>query len=325
MSKNSSIFKEILIIIIIGFFFIIGIFCFFEIIFINSKMEKELVTINENLANRLIICLKTHILNFNKNDTNKILEMEFKSNKNIFMIVIENKYNNFFSGKIRDKEWHIIDFENDKDIFIKERDLILKEVEIRDNNNLLGYMKIYLTKKFKNQELLTLLFLNLLRIFLLVIFLIIFLKLILDKKLILPLKEIIEKTRYLVIGNLSQNFELPLKNEIGVFANNLNIFLFNINTIFSQLIEMIDYIEKKFESIAQTIDNFYQSHERQLINNKEIFQKIDNFYNIMENIKKEIENNNKNSSEIYIFINNLVKRIEDIAIDIKDVRNFLIK
>ncbi len=321
MLIRNSISKEVLAALILIILFTLLFFSLFDIIVTNNKINKELQDLKEYLPKRLIITLKSHIWNFNKSDTNKILDMELTSNKSIFMIIINNPDKTLFAGKKRDKEWNIINIENIENNFSpKDNSLILEEFEIKDNDNILCYVKIYLTKKFKNQELVNILLLNLLRMFFIITFLIMALKSILNKILLSPLKEIVKKIAYLSTGDLTQNFESNLKNEIGTLSNNLNIFIFNINTIITQLAEMVNSIEKRAEKIFKIATNFSQSNERQLINNNEISKRIHNFYNLMEEIKKEIEDQNKNSSEISDLINNMVKKIEEIAIDIQNIK-----
>ena len=321
MFIKKSISREISITLTVVISLIVSIFNLFDILSTNHRTERDLLEFKESLTKRLNISLKSHIWNFNKNNTEEILEMEFNSNKNIFMIIINNPDGTLFTGKRRDQKWNIITIkENETSLNINEKNLILKEFEIKDNDNILAYVKIYLTKKFKNQELLNILLLNLLSMFFIIFFLVITLKLILNKILFYPLQLIVKKITYLSTGDLTQNFESNLKNEIGNLSNNLNIFLFNIKTIILQLLEMVNSIEKRSEKIFKIANNFSQSNERQLINNSEISKKIHNFYNLMEQIKKDIENQNKNSFEISELINNMVKKIDEIAIDIKNIK-----
>lgn len=323
ISIKDSISKEITFIIIILIFFLVSIFGIFDIIVNNKRINNEIINLKNSLKERLNISLKTHIWNFNKEDTDKILTMELNYNKHIYKIIIINPDGTIFSGKERDTSWSIKDSLNTEIDDKNNKNIIFYNFDIKENENLLANIKIYISKKFKNIELINVFLFNILRIVFIIFFLVFPLRLILQKRLLSPLKSIVTKINYLSAGDLTSNFESNLKNEIGNLSNNLNIFVFNVNTIITQLIETAININKMGENIYKTSENIKISNERQLINNNEINTNIDRFYKTLEEIKSQMDIQRKSTSDINEFINNMSFKINEIVKDIEKIKEIM--
>jgi len=287
----------------------------------QNKINAQLQNLQNSLKERLYISLKTHIWNFNKDDTNNILTMEFNYNKEIYKIIIINPDGTIFTGKKRDNNWQIEDcLTLEEDNQLKEK-IIFFKFDIKEDENILATINVYLSEKFKNREIFNIFLFNILKMFFIMFFLVISLKNLLEKILLSPLKSIVNKITYLSVGDLTPNFESKLNNEIGNLSNNLNIFIFNINTIISELKESANNIKKMSENIYNTANTLNISNERQLINNNNIYKKIDFFYKTIEDIKNRIEIQNKRIFEISQFINNMSYEINDRVKDIKEIKD----
>jgi len=212
---RKSISRQLSVMITVIICIAIIVFGLIDIMIWNNKINNEISNLAHSLQDRLTISLKSHIWNFNKEDTQNILIMEFNNNKDIYKILVINPDNTLFTGITRDKQWEAIKINNSLEEELKH--IIFTQFYIKDNENILANIKIYISKKFKNQEIFQIIFFNILRMAVIIFFLIVRLKLILNKILFFPLKSIVNKISYLSSGDLTQNFESELINEMAFF------------------------------------------------------------------------------------------------------------
>jgi len=121
------------------------VFGLIDIMIWNNKINNEISNLAHSLQDRLTISLKSHIWNFNKEDTQNILIMEFNNNKDIYKILVINPDNTLFTGITRDKQWEAIKINNSLEEELKH--IIFTQFYIKDNENILANIKIYISKK----------------------------------------------------------------------------------------------------------------------------------------------------------------------------------
>ncbi len=188
-----------------------------------NKLEESLFKSTERLSNSLIYT----IWNVNIEEVKKTIKLEI-ADEEVFSIIVRNENNKFYTGKIRDKDWNIIDYDNN-DAEMKNRIVstyLGQKKEIIKNNmgdkELIGYVEVYFTDRFVNNYLKQLVINLIIQTTLISIisFLVIFF--ILNKTI---LKYIIDLDR--VVGEFSKkNFKVRAKvkskDEIGHLTRSFN-------------------------------------------------------------------------------------------------------
>jgi len=299
--------------------FVIGSMGLYDFITTNDKLSKNLTKTIKDTNERLGVSLKTHIWNFNKPDTSSILELEM-TNREIFAIIVLNPDKTLFLGKKRDNKWNIENIESfDNNNLSDYSDYLCDELYIKDGDNVLGIIKIFITERFKKDQLSNSLIKNFLMIIFVSTILVLSISFFLKQILINPMKQITDKFGYLSNGDLTYRFQSNSLNELGILSKNIEVFVTSINQIINELSNTGKKIDDDSLDIQNGSIRLSSGSLQQLKVNEDIFSTMENFSSIFVTINHEIEKQNEASFKITDLIKDLSKKINDITSDIKNI------
>ncbi|HPO50033.1 MAG TPA: methyl-accepting chemotaxis protein, partial [Spirochaetota bacterium] len=295
-SIRKSISKQVSLILVVIITVAIGSIGIYDFINTNDKLSKNLEKITKDTNERLVVSLKTHIWNFNKIDTLDIIELEMRTVE-IYSIIALNPDKTLFAGKKRDKDWNVenIEFFDENEDKEEYANFIYNELNIKEDDNLLGIIKVYITDKYKKDQLLRSLIMNILMIICVSFILVLSITFFLKRILIYPMKQVTEKFGYLSNGDLTLSFQSNSLNELGVLSNNIDIFVTVINGIIRELSETGKGIDDESFNIQNESLKLSSSSLQQLKSNENILSTMETFSSIFNRINLEIEKQNENS------------------------------
>lgn len=151
----------------------------------RSRLAEELDTLSQHTIWRMSENLMLPLFDFDAKKINTVLAAEM-SEKRIFAVLIRKPdKNDILYGRQRNAAWEITDATS-----AVSGDFIMQQQNIVYQNNPLGKIEIYLTRKFMQNELFRLLIPNLIAIFLADIILVLFLRWGLKKVIVMPIYRI---------------------------------------------------------------------------------------------------------------------------------------
>jgi PAS domain S-box-containing protein len=161
IKTNTSLYTIIVIIVVVlmGFFMVAGISL--NYLSMKKNLENHLVVELDSISLRAQRTMPYFIDSYEIGEYEKIIDSEM-INENVFAIIVENKNllkvfkkKEYFSGKMRDAKWGIVEYE--KDILekaITTTNLLYKETKLINSNGVdVGVVKVYISDRFVQEEL----------------------------------------------------------------------------------------------------------------------------------------------------------------------------
>lgn len=124
-------------------------FAFYNYTEQKSDLEAKLNENAQSTLDRLSLNLAIPIWNMDNDLVSQTITSEMKSEENYAIIVKETEDENFLLGKKRDKNWNI----EERDENINENLLTFGKDILSEDNSKLGTVELFITTKFKDQEL----------------------------------------------------------------------------------------------------------------------------------------------------------------------------
>ena len=291
------------------------------VISINSTIsyittKNEIINNIKNDSNNIIIKLKNNIVNlidsYSVNEYEKLLHNEMESNENLFSIVVKD-YNMGklqgkeyeISGKTRDGNWNIIDFDYENEIHKKliSEAFYEKHFDItNEESKKIGTISLYLSDRTLNKELDKIISHDLKEAFLISLILILLLFFTIRHFVLKPLNDMIE-----VINNPDKDgiptkeFSSSGSKEIFTLSNTMNNMIESIKNSreilkenefkLKSLLEMSPIAVRIATNEGEKIVFANNAYLKLLdIEEKELLQKNPKIYYIKESIYKDILN-----------------------------------
>lgn len=289
------------------------------VISINSTIsyitkKNEIINNIKNDSNNIIIKLKNNIVNlidsYSVNEYEKLLHNEMESNGNLFSIVVKD-YNMGklqgkeyeISGKTRDGNWNIIDFDYENEIHKKliSEAFYEKHFDItNEESKKIGTISLYLSDRTLNKELDEIISHNLKEAFVISLILILLLFLTIRYFVLKPLNDMIE-----VINNADKDgipieeFSSSGSKEIFTLSNTMNNMIESIKNSqnilkenehkLKSLLEMSPIAVRIATNNGEKIVFANKAYLKLLdIEKKELLQKNPKIYYIKESIYRDI-------------------------------------
>lgn len=119
-----------------------------------NELEDSLFKSTERLSHSLAYT----IWNINLKEAEKMISLEM-TDEDVFAVIVKNDNDKFYTGKIRDKNWNIIDYDNTDEMMKKRINsvyLAQKKSIVKNNmgyEETIGYVEVYLSDRFVNKYL----------------------------------------------------------------------------------------------------------------------------------------------------------------------------
>ncbi len=207
--------------ILIGF----GIFQYYQS---KKSITEELNYLGKITIDRLAINLASPLWDADDNQVIETISSEMKEKRVYAVMVREAKGKPPLNQKARDEDWQVVDSKKDiEGDFIKQTKLVTKDDES------IGFVELYLTKKFMKTELKNRVFVIILTVLILDISLFIVLLLSLQRLIIVPIKGVMHSIKDIAEGegDLTKRLKVMSKDEIGELSDWMNIFLEKLQTM----------------------------------------------------------------------------------------------
>ncbi len=193
----------------------------------RSQLLQELYELAEVMQERLGEYLVLPMWNMNFDLIEKIILSEMTEKRVHAILVKEIANETLLNGKIRDENWNVVDFADEKlseDSLIRQRDILL-------DGEKLGSVVIYLTTQFMHAQLRADIRKTIMAIFVLDFALLFCLSLSLRRLLIRPITDIVAIARNIAAGDFQQTIEILRQNEIGDLARQFREMKDTINEV----------------------------------------------------------------------------------------------
>ena len=204
----------------------------------KTQLTKELQEKSEISLNRINNSIAPFIESYSMNDYEKLLINEM-NDKTIVAIVVDDYYSanvlgkeNFYNGKIRDKNWNITSFDIKNNIHItKLKNVFLYSSDFALSSNLqkLGKVSIYYTDTFLIEELDALIQKSIITVFVISGILIIILFVSINKLILQPIQKIVDTL------SVQNKQGIPLNNIIGKGSKEFTLLSTVINNMISTI------------------------------------------------------------------------------------------
>jgi len=212
--KKQSIQFKIGLIVISLTTLILATFGVYQYVEIRSRKTAELTMLADNAVEKLAENLVVPLWNYEESQTEKVILSEMR-NRSIYAVLIRNTSDEgIFTGKSRDENWEISDTGDEV-----TEDAITKSKEIKNGDETLGTVEVYLTRRFLQEELVHEVIEIILVMLVLDIAIFIVLTLTLRNMLLRPIHRLLTVANAIAEGDLSQEIAIQQQDEIGDLSN----------------------------------------------------------------------------------------------------------
>ena len=222
-----------------------GVYDYFSL---KGKMTTELNDLTEAVAERLSTSMITALWDFNQDLGRQGIISEMKD-KRIYAVVVmdKNAKEPFISIKREDGTWEPKDYKG-----AVSGDLVSNVQKVKKEDNALGEVSVYLTKKFMQKELRASVFFLFFRVVILDLILFVGMSLAIRKILVRPIKEILQRVGDIANGegDLTMRLEVRSKDEIGKLAELINKFIDSLQKMISDISMNSDVLNKASGDLA---------------------------------------------------------------------------
>lgn len=195
------------------------------------------------ISNRLASSLWILVYGDNEEQIDRLLINEML-NKDIYAIVVKDLIDNFIiSGKIRNKDWDLIDYKGER---ILDK-YFSKSVIIKRIDEEIGIVSVYLTDKFVRKSFFKILLGRVIAIILLLGIMIITLTILISKVVLNPIKKLKNSLEIISKGNLDVKVNVESSDEIGNLASVFNEMSKKLKTTVNDLKES----EEKYKLLIE--------------------------------------------------------------------------
>ncbi|MBI9112492.1 MAG: response regulator [Maridesulfovibrio ferrireducens] len=220
----------------------------------RKDMLKEMNQKADGLVERLSESLIPPLWNVDQSAINRIILSEMNDKRIKAIIVTEDNDKNVFAGKIRDKDWDIIDFIN-----WPIGEFVKRKAEISVLNQPIGAVEIFLSTKFIQEELYNSLLQSLLRNMLLVVLLMVTIFVTIRNVLISPIIKLSQTARRISVDkNYGARVDFKCQGEMETLVNNFNHMLQQIEEQDHKLKEYSGKLQQKIQQSNKNLANSYR-------------------------------------------------------------------
>ncbi|WP_320169156.1 response regulator [Maridesulfovibrio sp.] len=220
----------------------------------RGEMLRELNEKADGLVERLSESLITPLWNVDQAAINRIILSEMIDKRIEAILVTEDNGKNVFSGKTRDREWNIIDFDN-----WPTGRLIKRKAEISIMGQPIGAVEVFLTPKFIQDELYQSLLKSLMRTVLLVVLLMVTLFVTMHRILISPIIRLTQTAKQISVDkNYSARVNFKSQGEMKTLLDNFNNMLQQIEEQDQKLKEYSGQLQEKIHQSNKNLENSYR-------------------------------------------------------------------
>ncbi|GAK58125.1 methyl-accepting chemotaxis sensory transducer [Candidatus Vecturithrix granuli] len=205
---------------------------------ISTRKTVELRMLANDTAEKLAEALALPMWNYAKEEIKMILLSEMR-NYNIYAVLIRKADDNSISiGKIRDKDWQIIDTQGE----ISDEFILIKKPIVKDQETL-GTVEVYLTQRFLQEELIREVISIVVIVLVLDISIFLVLIFILQSMLLRPINKLLVLAKGIAAGNFDQSFQIRQRDEIGALASAFQTMQTTIQQVLLDLQGLIQAIQ----------------------------------------------------------------------------------
>ncbi len=231
------------------------------------SMRKAMLTdLNQKadgLAERLSESLIPPLWNVDQPAINRIILSEMNDKRIKAIVVTEDNDKTVFTGKVRDTDWNISNFE-----VRPTGELIKREAEISVLSQPIGAVEIYMSPQFIQNELLHSILSSLVRTMLLVILLMMTIFATMHKFLISPIIKLSKTARQISVDkNYGARVNFKCQGEMNILVENFNKMLQQIE---EQDLKLKDYSGQLQQKIQQSNKNLASSYKELKEINKQL-------------------------------------------------------
>lgn len=220
----------------------------------RSNMFQELNVKADGLVERLSESLITPLWNVDQAAINRIILSEMNDKRVKAILVTEDNGHNIFAGKIRDRNWNIIDFSK-----WPKGNLVKRKAEISIMNQPIGAVEIFLSPKFIEDELYHSLLNSLLRTMLLVAMLMVTLFITMRRILISPIIKLTQTAKQISVDkNYSARVDFKSRGEMKTLVDNFNNMLQQIEEQDHKLKEYSGQLQEKIHQSNKNLEKSYR-------------------------------------------------------------------
>ncbi|NOR69844.1 MAG: hypothetical protein GQ532_09160, partial [Methylomarinum sp.] len=177
----------------------------FDYFHTKQQMQAELANLTDQKVLRLAENIQLPLWELDKAWVEKVILAEMMD-EYVFAIKVESE-NKLFAGKMRNQQWQLVNAPEDiLGSYLK------RKIEISYKDDSIGFVYLYVTTKFVEQELLSVVIFKTVKTLILSILLVSALNILLKKMVILPLQNILEVVNDIANGNY--------KRSVGSIAEN---------------------------------------------------------------------------------------------------------
>lgn len=206
---------------------------------ISIRKTTELRMLSNDTAEKLSEALALPMWTYAKEEITRILLSEMR-NHNIYALLIREAADNSIStGKIRDKDWQIIDAKEE----ISDEFMLTQKPIVKDQKTL-GTVEVYLTQRFLQEELTHEVISMVVIVLVLDISIFIVLIFILQSMLLRPINKLLILANGIAAGNFDQTLQIRQQDEIGVMARALQEMQQTIQRVLQELQTQITAIQQ---------------------------------------------------------------------------------
>lgn len=205
----------------------------------RSDSLRELHDLAGVIQARLSEYLIFPLWNMNFELIERTLLAEMKEKRVYALVVKEVSNDAILKGKIRNRQWEIIDLES----AVPPDNLLVSHCDILNDGEKLGSVAIYLTTKFMHDRLRRDIEKSLVTIIMLDIALLFVLSIALRRLLISPITHILRMAKAIADGDFQQDIQIRRQNEIGEFAEAFRHMKETINQVLVEMKTVNDAIQ----------------------------------------------------------------------------------
>lgn len=250
MDNKKSLYSIINTIVILVIVSTMSVLSLYEYYYTKNKLEASLEKKANLTIERLRKAIIPFVTSYSINEYEELILVELRDNS-VFAIVVEDDITGnllgetYISGKIRDKNWNAVDFDNKTNKFLTDS-YFVREVLLLSNKKEIGKLKIYYSYKFLNDELISVVSHNILITILISFLLILFLFLAMKKYILKPISNLTniistQDEEGIPVGS----FYSDDSSELFILSNNINKMINKIKTSNTQIISE----QKKYQKL----------------------------------------------------------------------------
>ncbi|MGM0419278.1 MAG: methyl-accepting chemotaxis protein [Thermodesulfobacteriota bacterium] len=275
----------------------------------SNSLQSGLSTKAENTASRLAISLAAPLWDLDDNQVYQTIDSEILS-REIYAITVTGKDNEKTNyGKKRDKDWKPVKSKES----ITEKELIKKQMEIKKDNSSLGFVNVYITKKFMQKKLNTIIKEALATIIILSLFLSLAIFLISKIFIFKPLNYFQKRLIDIAKGEGDLTRRLPEKqDEIGELAYWINMFIESQQSLIKE-------VASNSENVFQSAKNLASVSEKMNKGVKQIEGQSNSVAGAAEEMNSNMNSVSASSEQASQNINMVATASEELASTIKEI------